>query len=554
MKNTNNYDDYLDELVEGIGEPPSNLAATFESSVHINTTKTVFDDANLVQQCPKEHLVDENHVFNNEKESDMDSLDTRPILNPQTPRESADIFINMHQRQDGLRDLQCVPSSGDFYVWKDNYYRPIADLSVQSRIARFLHNAVRIVISKDSPEEKKVPFNTDSAKEHRVLDALKCIACDGIEKDPAIAPHWIFAFNPDELPNPENLIPFKNKLLSIDDFLKDGNSFNCLHKVTPKFFCSTQIPFNIDPHDHKRLLPVKFLAFLGQVFDNDQSSIDFLQQWFGYCLTNDTWAQKILLMVGPKRSGKGTIARVLQAMLGSENFIAPSASGMISTHGMESWLNKRLAVFGDARFGDKIDKDAVKELLLQISGEDYLTIARKFKSSVSTKLPTKIMILSNEIPDIKDSGAALASRFMVLKMQQSFHGKEIVDLFDKQLKPEIPLIFWWALDGLRSLMASKRFTQAEGGKESANLMERMQSPITAFVSDFCNVRPEISIDKEVLYAGYERWCKQEDISPLSKNFFARFLFSAFHTVKATRPRQGDARLQMFQGICLKDRS
>jgi putative DNA primase/helicase len=44
---------------------------------------------------------------------------------------------------------------------------------------------------------------------------------------------------------------------------------------------------------------------------DDVEAIETLQEWCGYCLTTDTRQQKIFLVVGPKRSGKGTIARVL---------------------------------------------------------------------------------------------------------------------------------------------------------------------------------------------------------------------------------------------------
>jgi len=34
-----------------------------------------------------------------------------------------------------------------------------------------------------------------------------------------------------------------------------------------------------------------------------------LQDWFGYTLSPDTSQQKMLMIVGPTRSGKGTIGR-----------------------------------------------------------------------------------------------------------------------------------------------------------------------------------------------------------------------------------------------------
>ena len=53
-----------------------------------------------------------------------------------------------------------------------------------------------------------------------------------------------------------------------------------------------------------------------------------LQEWVGYLLTQDTRQHKILLIVGPPRSGKGTIGRVLRELLGHENVVGPTLSSL----------------------------------------------------------------------------------------------------------------------------------------------------------------------------------------------------------------------------------
>lgn len=478
-----------------------------------------------------------------------DSIDLRRILNPDAPREIAQTFAHDKFWEGGMRSLQCVASSEEFFAWEDSVYRCIAPLELKSILAKYLSASWKK--KKGQTEELIVPFNPKSSQEREIIDSLKNICCEGIKKDPSVHASWIFLECKDDLPDPTQMIPFKNKLLSIDQFLKDGDPFTCLHDISPRFFCSNVIPFDIDPRHCRTRLPEKFLRFLNQVFSEDESSIQFLRQWMGYCLTSMTWAQKILLMIGPKRSGKGTIARIIQTMLGADNVIAPLASSMITNYGMEPWIGKRLAIFGDARFGDNLDKDAVKEYLLQISGEDWLTIPRKFKSAVSTKLLTRIMILSNEIPSIRDSGAALASRFMVLKMEKSFIGKEDTELFERDLKPEIPLIFWWALDGLRDLMAVKRFKQPETGQDSVKQLELYQSPVNSFVEERCSLHAGYVTPKYVLYNAYESWCRDQCIEPLFRDQFFKQLLSAISCLK--EKRCGMERIYSYVGIGLTDR-
>ena len=45
----------------------------------------------------------------------------------------------------------------------------------------------------------------------------------------------------------------------------------------------------------------------------------------GYLISNDTRQQKSSTSSGPKRSGKGTIARVFTGLLGAHNVAAPAA-------------------------------------------------------------------------------------------------------------------------------------------------------------------------------------------------------------------------------------
>ena len=54
------------------------------------------------------------------------------------------------------------------------------------------------------------------------------------------------------------------------------------------------------------------------------------------------------------------------------------------------------------------------ERLLSISGEDTLTIDRKYRDPWTGRLPTRFMILTNELPRFTDSSGALASRFVDL--------------------------------------------------------------------------------------------------------------------------------------------
>jgi putative DNA primase/helicase len=149
-----------------------------------------------------------------------------------------------------------------------------------------------------------------------------------------------------------------------------------------------------------------------------------LQEWFGYCLLPDTSQQKILLMVGPRRSGKGTIACLLRALVGPQNTASPTLAGLGTNFGLWPLLGKTVAIISDARLSGRSDVAPITERLLSISGEDAQNIDRKNMSIVTTTLRVRFMILTNELPRLNDASGALAGRMVLLYMGTSWYGRE----------------------------------------------------------------------------------------------------------------------------------
>jgi putative DNA primase/helicase len=82
----------------------------------------------------------------------------------------------------------------------------------------------------------------------------------------------------------------------------------------------------------------------------------------------------LFLWIGPKRSGKGTIARVLKALIGEQNLCGPTLATFGQPFGMQSLLHNQAAIIADARIGPKSDVHVVVERILSITGEDTLNV------------------------------------------------------------------------------------------------------------------------------------------------------------------------------------
>ena len=184
-------------------------------------------------------------------------------------------------------------------------------------------------------------------------------------------------------------------------------------------------------------------------------------------------------MIGPPRSGKSTVAALLRALVGEDNAAGPTLAGLAENLDYPL-LGKQLAVIADAQLSGRADATAVTERLLSITGEDALTIDRKFKEPVTRKLNTRIMIVSNELPRFIDASGALVSRLLVLRFTKSWLGREDHGLKDR-LTLELPGILNWALTGLARLRTRGSFTRPESGLQLIRQMNDLSSPVGAFV-------------------------------------------------------------------------
>ena len=271
---------------------------------------------------------------------------------------------------------------------------------------------------------------------------------------------------------------------------------------------------------------------------------------FGYFLTGDTQRQKVFLIVGPKRSGKGTIGRVLTGLVGPDSVASPTFASLAQNFGLEPLIGKRVGIISDARLGARTDQTAVAERLLSISGEDGLTIDRKFRPAWHGRLSIRFVILTNELPRIADASGALASRFIVLVLEHSFYGREDHGLTDR-LVCELPSIFNWSIGGWRRLRDRGHFVPPASSAEAARQLDDLGSPILAFLRDRCRMEAGALTLPAALFVEWRNWCEAQNRGHAgTAQTFYRDLHAAVPTLKVVQPREFD-RARCYQGIRLR---
>ena len=110
-----------------------------------------------------------------------------------------------------------------------------------------------------------------------------------------------------------------------------------LDPLSPAFFSLNALNYDYNAVAPE---PLQFFKFLEDLLEDDPEAADLLQEMFGYIVSGSTSQQKILAIVGPKRAGKGVLARLLTALVGRVNVCNPSFGSFGTSFPLQPLLGK----------------------------------------------------------------------------------------------------------------------------------------------------------------------------------------------------------------------
>ncbi|ABE43265.1 phage/plasmid primase, P4 family [Polaromonas sp. JS666] len=419
---------------------------------------------------------------------------------------------------------------GDFYGWRAGAWRSMAPADLEAVIYAYLGGAQ--YLGKNGAE----PFGPNRARVGDVMAALRATAHLASHHAP---PCWLNEREGD--PDARDLLVMANGIMHLPS--------RTLRPHDAQLFTTTGLPFAYDANAEP---PMAWLRFLRELWPDDAESRETLQEFFGYLLTADSSRQKILMVVGPKRAGKGTAIKVMRALLGEANCVGPTLDSLRTNFGLQPLIEKRLAVISDARLSGRVDQQALAERLLAVSGEDTLTVDRKHISAWTGRLGVRFVLLTNELPRIADSSGALASRFIVLRLTRSWLGSEDLGLADRLLR-ELPAILNWSLNGLERLCQRGQFRQPAAASELVRELEDLGSPVGAFLRESCVVTPGAEVERGRLFQAWRLWCQAHGWEHHgTEATFGRDLRAALPDLQTHHPRVEGRQRRFYRGVGLAD--
>jgi putative DNA primase/helicase len=426
-------------------------------------------------------------------------------INPKTPYKTAQLF---RERQ----HPHLIHHNQDFLTYVPNVgcYEFVHDRTMNSEVTKWLATC-KMVVQVEGEDKKKVeirvPVQPNGTMRNNVVEMLEDIA--HVPGEQCKMPFWAPGV---QGPDPKQCMVFRNGILHVPS--------GKLYPLTPDYLNVNVSPCDYDP---KATCPEWERVMAEQWFPDQRQDMELLQEFGGLCLVPDMSFHKALYVYGPKRSGKGTIARIHQTLMGGRNVYTPTLSGLArSDFALHPAIGKLAMYITDARLTDKAHGAVVTQLILNIVGGDAVMVNRKKKDILaSVYLNTRLLMFGNGPPEFPDEDGTVATRLLPIRMMHSYWGREDHKL-EERLRLELSGIANWFIYGYRRLLARGKFAPSAATLEAVEAINDASNTLTPWLRDRCGVtgNPDHWVGTEPLYTDYCGFCDKANLRPLAKNAFA----------------------------------
>lgn len=422
-----------------------------------------------------------------------------------------------------------------FVAWKEGEYAVTDTHVFRGRLYEFLHG--KQVESMTKEGLKVIRYAANRNKVNDIIDALNR-QCP-FNQDP---PVWISGHGEQDV---ARLIAFKNGIMDIDRFCEGDTD---LLPLTPDLFTFATFPYDYDPAAWSEY----WMKYLAEAFNEDEDSIRLLAQWYGYCCVPDPSMEKLMIFLGPRRAGKGTVIDAMIAMLGKSQCMATSYQHMAEKFGMKPLVGKLAAILGESKQPKERTVNQALEILLRVVGGDLVSVRPMRQEAYDAKLVCRFTIGCNELPMFTDHSQALMGRTNILKFPNSYAGQEDFGL-KRRITEEAKQgrLINFALWGLKDLHLSGKFIVPDASLEEFEQFKDLTAPMQAFIADCCIVSPAGTESRDRLWAAWRGWCDNNGRNSGPRPQFKSWLKQFEPTVELTKELVDDNREYTFTGIRLQ---
>jgi putative DNA primase/helicase len=290
-----------------------------------------------------------------------------------------------------------------------------------------------------------------------------------------------------------------------------------------------------------------FDRWLAQVVHKDMVAL--VWEAIGYLLYSGNPLHRAYMLMGGGRNGKGTLLRVLGALIGAANYTAVSLHSLVNTRFSTANLFGKLANIAGDIDGTYLESTA---MFKAITGQDQITAEHKGRDAFDFT-PWAVPVFSaNKVPPSADVTQGYLSRWLVIPFPNDFTGREDRRLDARlQTKAELQGIAVKAMPALRALMERGDFDLPKTGRAARDEFARRVDQVRMWVDECCSIGDaQLFAPRSELYRHYRDWAIRDGHKAVKASEFYDRL-DTIPGVTATRHHGG---IRGYENIKVIDRA
>lgn len=308
-------------------------------------------------------------------------------------------------------------------------------------------------------------------------------------------------------------INFKNCIYSI----KDNKIIN--HSPT------IQSTIQINSNYNNGAKCIKFIEWLNNRLDQDD--ISTIQEMIGYLMIANVEAQKFFIITGEGCTGKSTLIKVIQNILGEKNISSIDISNLNERFLKAELYNKLTNIYDDLPNYTSISNN-IRPL---VTG-DRLIAEKKCRDPFEFNNFARLVFTCNRLPETNDYTSAFFRRCILIEMNNIINSQDIKTNFEKVLLEEKEGIVNWAVQGLQRLINNDfKFTISQNSKKILEKYKEDSDTLKIFIDEKCKVGENCLVPISKFKTEYVKYCSEIKSTSIKQHEIKRQLLDRGYLIK-----------------------
>lgn len=276
-------------------------------------------------------------------------------------------------------------------------------------------------------------------------------------------------------------------------------------------------------------------TFFNHISDRNDEKKKLLYEVIGLCLLKRNISEQFFMIVGEGSTGKSTYLKMIEHLVGQENYSALSISDINEKFRTERLFGKMVNVGDDTPFSTLKETDTLKKL---VTGE-IVTVERKFGEIFQFSNFATLLFTTNKLPHSLDRTTGFLRRINIIDMNSKIQDPN-PHFMDSLTQKDYEYLLYKAIENVNRAITRNKLSEYIGQKTLKDNYKTDQSSILSFMQEY-------AYDEEVLtgpktcreiYDEYANYCTRSGLKHLNKLNFEREIMMEFPIEKKNTTHNG----------------